>query len=186
MLILSSRYAPVGNIIHRKNTTSTPFPLSGRDFGGVDSGVTVFQTTVRDDSIDGKAEARFVTVDGTARAGGLFRCRKAAPLRPSLGEIEEGEVVGGHRQRSTLSTPTPTRSARLSLISASKVAYFLFTATDSPFFSISFIPCTYSERPRDVRSHSNWMRMVGYGIGAYREPDRRDRTPSPQSHPTSP
>ena len=180
MLISSSRYAPVGDIIHRKNTTSTPFPLSRRDFGGVDSGVTVLQTTVRDDSIDGKAEARFVMVDGTARADGLFRSRKAAPLRPGLGEIEEGEVVGGHRQRSMLSTPTPTRSARL------KVAYFLFTATDSPFFSISFIPCTYGERPRDVRSHPIWMSMVGYGTGAYREPGRRDRTPSPQSHPTSP
>ena len=138
MLISSSRYAPVGDIIHRKNTASTPFPLSGRDFEGVDPGVTVFQTTVRDDSIDGKAEARFVMIDGTARAGGLFRSRKAAPLRPGLGGIEGGGVVGGHRQRSTLSTPTPTRSARLSLISSSKVAYFLFTATDSPFFLYLF------------------------------------------------
>ena len=50
---------------------------------------------VRDDNIDGKAEQRFV------RASKLFRSRRAASLRPGLGEIKEGEIAGRHRQRST-------------------------------------------------------------------------------------
>ena len=86
MPIPSSRYAPVGDIIHRNNPTSAPSLLPGRDFDVAGLGVTSFQTTVlRGDSVDEKMGARLV--DGTARASGLFH--KAASLRLVLGEIDD-------------------------------------------------------------------------------------------------
>lgn len=41
------------------------------------------------------------------------------------------------------------------------------------FLFISFVLCSYSECPRGVRSHLNWMRMVGHRSGPFREPERR-------------
>lgn len=67
--------------VHHKSPTSGSFlPLPVRDFEGVGGGATAFQTTARDDSIEGNAEERFVITNKTARASRLFRSRKAASL----------------------------------------------------------------------------------------------------------
>jgi len=75
------------DIVHHQRPPSDPFlllPLPARDFEGVGAGVTAFQTTVRDDSIEGNEDERFVMTNKTARARRLFRSRKAASLRRGL------------------------------------------------------------------------------------------------------
>lgn len=73
------------DIVHQKSPTSGPFlSLPARDFEGVGGGATAFQTTVRDDNIEGNEEERFVITNKTARARRLFRSRKAASLRLGL------------------------------------------------------------------------------------------------------
>ena len=109
MSVPSSGYQLAGDILQRKNPTPAASPLSGRDFESVDSGVTAFKTTVRDHDIYGKAAARFVMANGTARASELFRRRKAASLRLGLGEIEGGEAAGRHCQCSTCVRPALSR-----------------------------------------------------------------------------
>ena len=60
-------------IVHHRSPTSASFPLPGCNFEGVSSGTTAFQTTVSDDSSDGKTEERFVITNSTPRASRLFR-----------------------------------------------------------------------------------------------------------------
>ena len=72
-------------MVHNQNPTSVPFLLPPvRDFEGVGGGATAFQTTVRDDNIEGNVEERFVMTNKIARARRLFRSRKAASLRLGL------------------------------------------------------------------------------------------------------
>jgi len=59
-------------------------PLPVRDFEGVVAGVSAFQTTESDESIEGNAEERLVMTNKTARARRLFRSRRAASLRRGL------------------------------------------------------------------------------------------------------
>jgi hypothetical protein len=73
------------DIVHHQSPTSGPFLLFPvRDFEGVGGGVTAFQTTVRDDNMEGNAGERFVMTNRTTRARRLFRSRKAASLRLGL------------------------------------------------------------------------------------------------------
>ena len=75
------------DIVHHQSPSSTPFLLPllpVRDFEGVGAGVTAFQTTESDESIEGNAEERFVMTNKTARARRLFRSRRAASLRRGL------------------------------------------------------------------------------------------------------
>ena len=75
------------DIVHHQSPSSIAFlllPLPVRDFEGGGAGVTAFQTTESDESIEGNAEERFVMTSKTARARRLFRSRKAASLRLGL------------------------------------------------------------------------------------------------------
>ena len=80
-------YAPTTDIVHHQSPPSIPFlfpVLPARDFEGMGAGVTAFQTTVSDDSIEGNADERFVMTNKIARARRLFRSRRAASLRRGL------------------------------------------------------------------------------------------------------
>ena len=93
-----SEYAPIRDTVRHKNTTSAPSLLPRRDFEGVVSGPTAFQTR----NIDGKAEERLAMVNSIARASREFHGPKAASFL-GLREIENNEVVG-HNQQSRCST----------------------------------------------------------------------------------
>ena len=71
-------------IVHHQSPTSVPLLPPTRDFEGVGSGVTAFQTTVSDDNTEGKALERFVTTNKITRASRLFRSRRAASLGRGL------------------------------------------------------------------------------------------------------
>ena len=60
----TSEYAPIMGTVHHKNPISAPSPLLRRDFEGVGSRATAFQTS----NIDGKAEERLAIMDSIARA----------------------------------------------------------------------------------------------------------------------
>lgn len=88
------------DIVHHTSPTSGPFlSLPVRDFEGVGGGATAFQTTVRDDNIEGNAEERFVMTNKTARARRLFRSRRTASLRLGLRKSRKVRllvaIVGG-------------------------------------------------------------------------------------------
>jgi len=72
------------DIDHHQNPTSAPLLPPTRDFEGVGSGVTAFQTTVSDDNTEGNALERFVMTSKIARASRLFRSRRAASLGRGL------------------------------------------------------------------------------------------------------
>ena len=88
-----SEYAPIRDTVRHKNTTSAPSLLPRRDFEGVGSGATAFQTN----NIDGKAEERLAMVNSIARASREFHGPKAASFL-GLREIEDNEVAGHHHQ----------------------------------------------------------------------------------------
>ena len=97
-----SEYTPIRDIVHHGSPTSASFPLPGRDFEGVGSGMTAFQMTVSDDSSDGKAEERSVIMNSTPRASRLFHNRKAVSFRLGLRKSRKVRLVPGlHRQHST-------------------------------------------------------------------------------------
>lgn len=83
----TAKHAPMRDIVHHQSPASGPLLFllpPACDFEGVGSGVTAFQTTVRDENSDGKAFERFVMTNSTARASRLFRSRRAASLRRGL------------------------------------------------------------------------------------------------------
>jgi hypothetical protein len=110
------------DIVHHRSPVSAPCLLLSpptRDFEGVGSGVTAFQTTVSDESIEGKAVERLVMTNRTARASRLFRSRKAASLGRGLRKsrkvrllfvIVSVQLDRGHRRgsdRGTEKVPQP-------------------------------------------------------------------------------
>ena len=80
------RRVPISDIVHQRPPSNPPPwpPLPARDFEGVDSGATAFQTTESDENIEGNADERFVMTNKIARARRLFRSRRAASLRRGL------------------------------------------------------------------------------------------------------
>ena len=74
------------------STREIRLPLPGRNFEGAGVGI-LDNSTKWPHGIDGGAEERLVKTNSAARAGRLFRSRKAAPIRPASREIGESEVA---------------------------------------------------------------------------------------------
>ena len=95
--------------------------------------------------------------NGTARAGGPFPNRKMTSLRFGLREIEEGEVAGRHRQRST--RLQLDRMAITALVA--RVSQFCFTARD--FYLPYFTRCCHPQRTSTEDSSTlSRLRMASY------------------------
>ena len=88
-----SAYAPIRGTVHHKNSIWTPSLPPRRDFEGVGSGATAFQTS----NVGGKAEGRMGMMNNTAKAIRQFRGQKAASFL-DLREIEDSEVAGHHHE----------------------------------------------------------------------------------------